>query len=84
MINIALHEGGSREEAGIIGFDKKISACWAAFANGSMSHSLDFGDAYEKGNDSSHGVYFCRGFGRSGSRRRGGRQEVSHRDGSGM
>lgn len=49
MINIALHEGGSREEAGIIGFDKKISACWAAFANGSMSHSLDFGDAYEKG-----------------------------------
>lgn len=31
-------------EATVIGFDKKLPAGWAAFANASMAHSLDFGD----------------------------------------
>ncbi|MBT9775492.1 MmgE/PrpD family protein [Clostridium sp. MCC353] len=31
-------------EATVIGFDKKLPAGWAAFANAAMAHSLDFGD----------------------------------------
>lgn len=33
-----------REEATVIGFNKKLPAGWAAFANAAMAHSLDFGD----------------------------------------
>ncbi len=35
-------------EATVIGFDKKLPAAWAAFANASMAHSLDFGDTHQK------------------------------------
>ena len=37
---------GGEKEATIIGFKKKLPVAWAAFANASMSHSLDFGDSY--------------------------------------
>lgn len=35
---------GGRGEAAVIGFDKRLPAGWAAFANAAMAHSLDFGD----------------------------------------
>ena len=35
-------------EATVIGFDKKLPASWAAFANAAMAHSLDFGDTHQK------------------------------------
>jgi 2-methylcitrate dehydratase PrpD len=35
---------GAPGDATVIGFDGKLPAVWAAFANGSMAHSLDFGD----------------------------------------
>lgn len=35
---------GGKGEATVIGFDKKLPAVWAAFANAAMAHSLDFGD----------------------------------------
>ena len=35
-----------RPEATVIGFGKKLPASWAAFANGSMAHSLDYGDTH--------------------------------------
>ena len=37
---------GGRPEATVIGFGKKLPAVWAAFANGSMAHSLDYGDTH--------------------------------------
>ncbi len=37
-----------RGEAAVIGFDKRLPATWAAFANASMAHSLDFGDTHQK------------------------------------
>ena len=41
---------GGAEEATVIGFNKKLPVAWAAFANASMSHSLDYGDSFtEKG-----------------------------------
>jgi len=39
---------GGRGEAAVIGFDKRLPAVWAAFANASMAHSLDFGDTHQK------------------------------------
>ena len=35
-------------EATVIGFDKKLPAVWAAFANASMAHCLDFGDTHDR------------------------------------
>ena len=49
MREIAEAEGSHAQEATVIGFDEKLSELWAAFANGAMSHSVDFGDSYEKG-----------------------------------
>lgn len=37
-----------RAEATVIGFDRKLPASWAAFANAAMAHSLDFGDTHQK------------------------------------
>ncbi len=37
---------GGRGEATVIGFDEKLPAAWAAFANASMAHSLDYGDTH--------------------------------------
>lgn len=36
------------DEATVIGFDRKLPAHWAAFANAAMAHSLDFGDTHQK------------------------------------
>lgn len=47
FINLAMAEGG-KEESTIIGFNTKVSACMAAFANGSMSHAIDFEDAHDE------------------------------------
>ncbi|MCC8060921.1 MAG: MmgE/PrpD family protein [Clostridiales bacterium] len=38
------NSSGGREEATVIGFQKKLPVSWAAFANAAMAHSLDFGD----------------------------------------
>lgn len=35
---------GAQGDATVIGFGRKLPAPWAAFANASMAHSLDFGD----------------------------------------
>jgi len=35
---------GGKEEATVVGYDCKLPAAWAAFANGAMAHALDFGD----------------------------------------
>jgi len=40
--------GGGKKESTIIGFDTKVPACMAAFANGSMSHALDFEDTHDE------------------------------------
>lgn len=37
-----------KAEAKVIGFGIKLPAIWAAFANASMAHSLDFGDTHQK------------------------------------
>jgi len=46
FINLAI-AGGGKKESTIIGFDAKVPSYMAAFANGSMSHALDFEDAHE-------------------------------------
>jgi len=45
-LSIDLAAGG-RGDATVIGFDMKLPAAWAAFANASMAHSLDYGDAHK-------------------------------------
>ncbi len=40
-----LAEEGNREST-VIGFDIKLTAAWAAFANASMAHSLDYEDTH--------------------------------------
>ena len=49
MVKIAedLAAGGA-PEATVIGFQKKLPAIWAAFANAAMAHSLDFGDTHQE------------------------------------
>jgi len=49
FVNLAITERG-KEESTIIGFDAKVSACMAAFANGSMSHAIDFEDTHDGAN----------------------------------
>jgi 2-methylcitrate dehydratase PrpD len=46
FVDLALKERGKKEST-IIGFDVKVSACMAAFANGSMAHAIDFEDAHD-------------------------------------
>jgi len=47
MVKVAENlAAGGRGEATVIGFDEKLPAAWAAFANASMAHSLDFGDTH--------------------------------------
>jgi 2-methylcitrate dehydratase PrpD len=46
FINLAMAGGGEKEST-IIGFDAKVPACMAAFANGSMAHALDFEDTHD-------------------------------------
>lgn len=41
-------------EATIIGFDTKLPAVWAAFANAAMVHSLDYGDTYLRNGGAAH------------------------------
>lgn len=49
MVKIAEElAAGGKGEATVIGFDKKLPVSWAAFANASMAHSLDFGDTHQK------------------------------------
>ncbi len=38
---------GGEGQATVIGFDEKLPAAWAAFANASMAHSLDYGDTHD-------------------------------------
>ena len=49
MIDIAetLAAGGAGE-ATVMAFGKKLPAIWAAFANASMAHGLDFGDTHDR------------------------------------
>jgi len=49
FVNIAI-AGGDREESTIIGFNAKVPACMAAFANGSMAHAIDFEDTHDLAN----------------------------------
>jgi 2-methylcitrate dehydratase PrpD len=46
FVNLAVAESGKKEST-IIGFDAKVPACMAAFANGSMAHALDFEDTHD-------------------------------------
>ena len=39
---------GGSPEATVIGFNKKLPMIWAAFANASMAHSLDYGDTNQR------------------------------------
>ncbi len=39
---------GGKGEATVIAFGKKLPAVWAAFANASMAHGLDFGDTHDR------------------------------------
>ena len=49
MVEIAEElAAGGNGEATVIGFEKKLPASWAAFANASMAHSLDFGDTHQR------------------------------------
>jgi 2-methylcitrate dehydratase PrpD len=47
FVTLAIQQGGKKEST-IVGFDAKVPACMAAFANGSMSHALDFEDTHDK------------------------------------
>ena len=42
-------DAGGRPESTIFGFGGKVPASMAAFANGSMTHQLDYDDTYEAG-----------------------------------
>ena len=45
MVEVATENSyGAVGDAAVIGFGRKLPAPWAAFANASMAHSLDFGD----------------------------------------
>jgi len=46
FVALAIEQGGKKEST-ILGFDAKVPACMAAFANGSMSHALDFEDTHD-------------------------------------
>jgi len=46
FVTLAIEQGGKKEST-ILGFDAKVPACMAAFANGSMSHALDFEDSHD-------------------------------------
>lgn len=49
MVDIArMLSAGGRGEAVVIGFGERLPTCWAAFANASMAHSLDFGDTHQR------------------------------------
>ncbi|MFP3554855.1 MmgE/PrpD family protein [Paraburkholderia sp. SIMBA_049] len=39
-----VRENGGRAESSVLGFADRVPAAWAAFANGAMSHCLDFDD----------------------------------------
>ena len=49
MIIDLVKEGGGKEESTIIGFGGKVPSWMAAFANGAMSHPLDYDDVDELG-----------------------------------
>lgn len=46
LIEIALQNGG-REEATIVGIDKKAPVLWATFANGAISHAVEMDDGHK-------------------------------------
>lgn len=46
FIDLAMAAGGKKEST-VIGFETKIPVFMAAFANGSMSHALDFEDTHD-------------------------------------
>jgi len=46
FVTMAVEQGGKKEST-ILGFDAKVPACMAAFANGSMAHALDFEDTHD-------------------------------------
>ncbi|MFC1905013.1 MmgE/PrpD family protein [Chloroflexota bacterium] len=48
IVELAREEGG-RKESTILGYGGKASSCMAAFANGAMTHSLDYGDTFDRG-----------------------------------
>jgi 2-methylcitrate dehydratase PrpD len=47
FVDLAIAGGGKREST-ILGFDVKVPALMAAFANGSMAHALDFEDVHDR------------------------------------
>jgi len=47
FVSLAIEQGGKKEST-ILGFGVKVPACTAAFANGSMSHALDFEDTHDR------------------------------------
>ena len=47
FVTLAIEQGGKKEST-VLGFDAKVPACMAAFANGSMSHALDFEDTHDR------------------------------------
>jgi 2-methylcitrate dehydratase PrpD len=47
FVHLAVASGG-KEESTILGFEQKVPAAMAAFANGSMAHALDFEDAHDR------------------------------------
>src|SRR4030042_3191307 len=46
FVTLAIEQGGKKEST-IHGFDAKVPACMAAFANGSRSHARDFEDRHD-------------------------------------
>ncbi|MFC1871109.1 MmgE/PrpD family protein [Chloroflexota bacterium] len=42
-------DGGGKEESTVLGFGGKVPSWMAAFANGVMSHQLDYDDTYDAG-----------------------------------
>ncbi|UCE33285.1 MAG: MmgE/PrpD family protein [Deltaproteobacteria bacterium] len=47
FVEIAMESGGKKEST-ILGFQAKVPAHMAAFANGAMAHALDFEDAHDR------------------------------------
>lgn len=46
FVNVSLAEGGN-EQSTILGFGRKVPASAAAFVNGAMAHSMDFGESHD-------------------------------------
>ncbi len=79
MVELAAElSAGADGVSTVMGFGYKLPAVWAAFANASMAHSLDFGDTQLNAVIHSNASHVPSGSGCGGEPGQCGRKDVSH------